>query len=143
MVAWRRIDLVLKAGAFLTELEVGAELGGGFEYAHTKLGSGIETRGRYLLAPQKSAFDERGGSPTLGLDPGAENVAGGCRSRRSKERKRAKSNSSGAARRCCAPVRRRTRIPRRTWRRTRVELDVGYGLVTHEGSGLLTTYSGV
>ena len=37
---------------------MGAELGGGFEYAHTKLGLGIEARRRYLLAHQKSAFDE-------------------------------------------------------------------------------------
>ena len=37
---------------------VGAELGGGFEYVQTKLGLGIEARGRYLLlAHQKLAFD--------------------------------------------------------------------------------------
>ena len=122
-LTWRRIDLALKADAFLTELEagaddrlpktvgdaqrlrlmvegrtawamseessltpvfeiggrwdggkaetgVGAELGGGFEYAHTKLGLGVEARGWYLLAPQKSAFDEWGASLTPKLDPG-------------------------------------------------------------------------
>ena len=37
-----------------------ADMGDGFEYTHTKLGLGIETRGRYLLAHQKSAFDEWG-----------------------------------------------------------------------------------
>ena len=42
----------------------------GVEYAHTRLGSGIEARGRYLLAHQKSAFDEWGASLMLKLDPG-------------------------------------------------------------------------
>ena len=113
VLTWRQIDVAVKADAFLTELEagaddrlpqtagdaqrlrlmlegrtawalseashltpifeidgrwdggkaetsVGAELGGGFEYAYTKLGLGIEARGRYLLAHQKSAFDEWG-----------------------------------------------------------------------------------
>ena len=52
------------------ETGVGAELGGGVEYAHTRLGLGIEARGRYLLAHQKTAFDEWGASLTLKLDPG-------------------------------------------------------------------------
>ena len=121
----RRIDVALKADAFLTELEaasddklpktagdaqrlrlmvegrtawalsdashltpmfeiggrwdggkaetgVGAELGGGLEYKRTRLGLGIEARGRYLLAHQKSAFDEWGASLTLKFDPGAD-----------------------------------------------------------------------
>ena len=37
-----------------------AEMGGGVEYAHTRLGLGIKARGRYLLAHQKAAFDEWG-----------------------------------------------------------------------------------
>ena len=45
-------------------------LGGGFGYAHTQLGLEIEARGRYLLAHQKSAFDEWGGILTLKFDPG-------------------------------------------------------------------------
>ena len=113
VLTWRRIDVALKADAFLTKMEagaddrlpetagdaqrlrlmvegrtawalseeshstpvfeiggrwdggkaetgVGAEMGGGLEYAHTKLGLGIEARGRYLLVHQKSAFDEWG-----------------------------------------------------------------------------------
>ena len=52
------------------ETGVGAELGGGVKYAHTKLGLGIEARGRYLLAHQKAAFDEWGASLTLTFDPG-------------------------------------------------------------------------
>lgn len=41
---------------------------GGFEYTHTKLELGIETRGRYLLAHQKSVFDEWGASLMLKVD---------------------------------------------------------------------------
>ena len=37
-----------------------------------KLGLGIEARGRYLLAHQKSAFDEWDASLTLRLDPGED-----------------------------------------------------------------------
>ena len=54
------------------ETGVGAELGGGVAYAHTKLGLGLEARGRYLLAHQKAAFDEWGASLTLKVDPGAD-----------------------------------------------------------------------
>ena len=108
MLTWRQIALALKAGAFLTELEVGADnrlpktagdaqrrrllledcttwalsedphvtlvfelrglWGGGFEYTHTKLGLGVEARGRYLLAHQKSVFDEVDASLTLKAD---------------------------------------------------------------------------
>ena len=54
------------------ETRVGAELGGGFEYAPTKLDLGIEARGPYLLVHQKSAFDEWRASLTLRLDPGVD-----------------------------------------------------------------------
>ena len=76
------------------ETGFGAELGGGIGYAHTKLGLGIEARGRYLLAQQKAAFDAWGASLTLTLKLS----------------------------------------------QAQAEFDVGYGLVTHEGTGLLTTY---
>ena len=75
------------------ETDVGAEMGGGIAYAHTKLGLGIEARWWDLLAHQKSAFDEWGASLTL-------------------------------------------------WP-AQVEFDLGYGLVTHEGLGLLTIYGGL
>ena len=40
------------------ETGVGTGLGVGAEYMHTKLGLGVEARGRHLLAHQKSAFDK-------------------------------------------------------------------------------------
>ena len=196
LLTWRRIELALKADAFLTELEagsedglpttagdaqrvrlmlegrtawamseeshltpifeiggrwdggkaetgVGAELGGGFEYAHTKLGLGIAARGRYLLAHQKSAFDEWGASLTLKLDPGAEQrglwlslapIWGAEASQveqmwGSAEALRTGEETDPETAPGLAPA--------------SVELDVGYGLVTHEGVGLLTTYGGV
>ena len=54
------------------ETGAGAELGGGFAYMHTPPGLGIEARGWYLLAHQKSAFDEWGASLTLRLDLGED-----------------------------------------------------------------------
>ena len=44
-----------------------AELGGGLEYLHTKLGLSIAARGRYLLAPQKSASPRNNSSSTAGM----------------------------------------------------------------------------
>ncbi len=194
VLTWRRIDVALKADAFLTELEagaddrlpktagdaqrlrlmvegrtawalsedahltpvfevggrwdggkaetgVGAELGGGFAYAHTKLGLGIEARGRYLLAHQKAAFDEWGASLTLKLDPGEAKrglwlalapVWGAEASQVEQMWGSAEVLQAGAesdTKPGLSPA--------------QVEFDVGYGLVTHEGAGLLTTYGGV
>lgn len=47
-------------------------MGGEFEYAHPELELGIAARGPYLLAYQRSAFDEWVTSPTLTLDPGID-----------------------------------------------------------------------
>ena len=194
VLTWRRIDVALKADAFLTELEagsddrlpetagdaqrlrlmvegrtawalsedshltpvfevggrwdggkaetgVGAEMGGGFEYAHTQLGLGIEARGRYLLAHQKSAFDAWGASLTLRLDPGADKrglwlalapVWGAEASQVEQMWGSAdvlRANGETDTQPGFSPA--------------QVEFDVGYGMVTHEGAGLLTTYGGL
>ncbi len=123
------------------ETGFGAELGGGMEYAHRTLGLGIEARARYLLAHQQSAFDEWGASLTLKLDPGRAKrglwltlapVWGAEASRveqmwGSAEAVRAGEEQDAAA----GPS------------LERFELDLGYGLATHEGAGLLTTYDGL
>ena len=194
VLTWRRIDVALKADAFLTEVEagaddrlpettgdaqqlplmvegrtawavsedshltpvfevggrwdggkaeagVGAELGGGVAYAHTTLGLGIEARGRYLLAHQKSAFDEWGASLTLRLDPGRDQrglwlalapVWGAEASQVEQMWGSADVLRAGAEADTppgLSPA--------------QVEFDVGYGMVTHEGAGLLTTYGGL
>ena len=119
----------------------GAELGGGLAYAHTKLGLGIEARGRYLLAHEESGFEEWGASLTLRLDPGRAGrglwlaFAPGWGAEASRvvqmwdgaDVVRADDGRDGAP--GVAPQ--------------RFELDLGYGLATHEGAGLLTTYGGV
>ena len=123
------------------ETGVGAEMGGGFEYAHTQLGLGIEARGRYLLAHQKSAFDEWGASLTLKLDPGADKrglwlalapVWGAEASQVEQMWGSAdvlRANGEMDTQPGFSPA--------------QVEFDVGYGMVTHEGAGLLTTYGGL
>ena len=118
----------------------GAELGGGLAYARRTLGLGIEARARYLLAHQQSAFDEWGASLTLKLDPGrakrglwltlapvwgaeasrVEQMWGSAEAVRAGEEQDAAAGPSPE----------------------RFELDLGYGLATHGGAGLLTTYGG-
>jgi len=113
------------------ETGFGAELGGGLEYAHRTLGLGIETRARYLLAHQQSAFDEWGASLTLKLDPGrakrglwltlapvwgaeasrVEQMWGSAEAVRAGEEQDAAAGPSPE----------------------RFELDLGYGLATHGG----------
>ena len=194
LLTWRRIDLALKADAFLAELEaesknglpktagdaqrlrlmlegrtawatsegaqltpsfevggrwdggkaetgVGAELGGGLEYRHVKLGLGIEARGRYLLVHQQSAFDEWGASLTLKLDPGeAERgpwlalapVWGTEASRIEQMWDSADVLHAGAGQSDAAGL-----SPER------LEVEWGYGLVIHEGAGMVTPYGGV
>ena len=123
------------------ETGVGAEMGGGFEYADTKLGLGIEARGRYLLAHQKSAFDEWGASLTLKLDPGEAKrglwlaVAPVWGAEASQvEQMWGSADVVRAGAETDAPP---------GLSPAQVEFDVGYGLVTYEGAGLLTTYGGV
>ncbi len=195
LFTWRKIDLAMKADAFLTGLEVGAaqglpkasgdaqrmrlmlegrtewpvsevsqvtpfleiggrwdrgdaetglgaELGGGLEFADTELGLSVEARGRYLLLHEESSFDEWGASVTLRLDPGEFGgglwftmapVWGAQGSRleemwRGASGLRAGVDPEDAARGLSAQ---------------RLDLDVGYGVVTHQGAGLLTPYGGV
>ncbi len=122
------------------ESGLGVEVGGGLAWVHTGLGLNVDARGRYLLAHGKSAFDERGGSLTVRLDPGRAgrgpwlafapgwgaqgsriaqiwDGAGGLRSNR----------SAGGT---------------RGWSPDRLALDAGYGLA-RGGAGLLTPYAGL
>ena len=124
------------------ETGVGAELGGGLEFADTELGLSIEARGRYLLAHEESSFDEWGASLTLRLDP--DELGGGlwftmapvwgARGSRLEEMW---SGASGL-RSGVGPDDAAAGLSAK-----RLDLDVGYGVVTHEGGGLLTPYGGV
>ena len=135
-----RLEVGGRWDAGKAETGFGAELGGGLEYTHRPLGLGIEARGRYLLAHQQAAFDEWGASLTLTLDPGRAKrglwltlapVWGAEASQveqmwGSAEAVRAGEDPEAAG---LAP--------------DRFELDLGYGLATHDGAGLLTTYGGL
>ena len=116
-------------------------VGGGVAYAHTKLGLGTEARGRYLLAHQKAAFDEWGASLTLRLDPGADEwglwlaLAPGWGAEASQvEQLWGSAEVLRAGAEAATPP---------GLSPAQVEFDVGYGMVTHEGLGLLTTYGGL
>ena len=122
------------------ETGFGAELGGGLEYAHRTLGLGIEARARYLLAHQQSASDEWGASLTLKLDTGRAKrglwltlapVWGAEASRVEQMWGSAEAVHAGEEPDAAAGP-----SPER------FELDLGHGLATHEGAGLLTTYGG-
>ena len=52
------------------ETGLGAEVSGGIAYRHARLGLGMETRGRYLLAHQASNMEEWSASMRLAIDPG-------------------------------------------------------------------------
>ena len=121
------------------ETGVGRELGGGVTYRHTRLGVGIEAGGRYLLAHQKAAFDEWGANLTFTLAPGPARrgwwltfapVWGAEASRVAQMWDSVEAFHAG-----------------RDWNGgvspNRLEMEWGYGLVTHEGAGLVTPYGGL
>ena len=121
------------------ETGVGGELGGGVTYRHTRLGVGIEAGGRYLLVHQKAAFDEWGANLTFTLDPGQARrgwwltfapVWGAETSRVAQMWDGAEAFHAGHDRNDGVSP-------------NRLEMEWGYGLVTHEGAGLVTPYGGL
>ena len=121
------------------ETGVGGELGGGVTYRHTRLGVGVEAGGRYLLAHQKAAFDEWGANLTFTLDPGQARrgwwltfapVWGAEASRVAQMWDGAEVFHAGRDRNGGVSP-------------NRLEMEWGYGLVTHEGAGLVTPYGGL
>ena len=126
------------------ETGAGAELAGGVAYTHAKLGLGIEARGRYLLAHEKDDFEDWGASLMLRIDPAVPGrglwltlapLWGGS----------ASADASGIW-----DGERAVRASRGFDSNTahglgpeQVYLKVGYGLTTHEGRGLLTSYGGI
>ena len=122
------------------ESGLGVEVGGGLAYVHTGLGLQVDARGRYLLAHRESAFDERGGSLTLRLDPGEAGRgpwlafapgwgAQGSRIAQMWDGAEGLRSNPGAG-------------GRSGWSPDRLDLDTGYGLA-RGGAGLLTPYAGL
>ena len=126
------------------ETGAGAELAGGVAYAHTKLGLGIEARGRYLLAHEKDDFEDWGASLLLRIDPAVPGrglwltlapLWGGSTA--------ADVSSVWDGERAIRASHGFDANPDRGLGPEQVDLEVGYGLTTHEGRGLLTSYGGV
>ena len=126
------------------ETGVGAELAGGVAYTHTKLGLGVEARGRYLLAHEKDDFEDWGASLMLRIDPAvpehglwltlapvwgrstAADASGMWDGERAIRASRGFDLETG-----------------RGWGPEQMDVEIGYGLATHEGKGLMTSYGGV
>lgn len=126
------------------ETGAGAELAGGVAYAHTKLGLGVEARGRYLLAHEKDDFEDWGASLMLRIDPAVPGrglwltlapLWGGSTA--------ADASSVWDGKRAIRASHDFDANPDRGLGPEQVDLEVGYGLTTHEGRGLLTSYGGV
>ena len=123
------------------ESGLGVEVGGGLAWVHTGLGLNVDARGRYLLAHRESAFEERGGSLTVRLDPGRAGrgpwlaFAPGWGA----------PGSGGPQLWEGAPGVRapRSAEARPRWAPDRLDLDAGYGLAQGGGAGLLTPYAGL
>ena len=115
----------------------GLEVGGGLAYSHT-MGLEVEAQGRFLVAHRKAAFDEWGGSLTVKFDPGQAGRgpwlafapgwgAEGSRAARIWDGKGVFRTGGGAEAPESSP--------------DRLALDMGWGLVTQGGAGLLTPYA--
>ena len=150
LAAGSRLGLSVEAGGRLdagaAEAGLGAEIGGGVEYRYAPWGVGVEARGRYLVAHQEEGFEDWGASLALRVDPG--------------ERERGLSVTvapmwgapassvealwSDAGLVAGAGSGREPGVePAPAWQPDSLEVNVGYGLVTHDdgnGTGLLTAY---
>ena len=118
------------------ETGMGGELGGGVTYRHTRLGVGVEAGGRYLLAHQKAAFDEWGANLTFTLDLGQAKRGWWLTFAQvwGAETSRVMQMWDGAEV-CHAGDDRNGGVAP-----NRLKMEWGYGLVTHEGAGLVTPY---
>ena len=124
------------------ETGFGVEMAGGLAYAHERLGLDVEARGRVLVAHREAAFDEWGASFTVKMDPGKPGRGPWL----------AFAPGWGAEGSRVAQMWDGTEVLRPDrgdedetpgLSPERLELDVGYGLPTHGGTGLLTPYAGL
>ena len=122
------------------ESGLGVEVGGALAYVHTGLGLEVDARGRFLLAHGETAFDERGGSLTVKLDPGQAGRgpwlafapgwgAQGSRIAQMWDGAEGLRSSRGVG---GTPG----------WSPDRLDLDAGYGMA-RGGAGLLMPYAGL
>ena len=123
------------------ERGMGAELGGGLDYRHVKLGLGIQARGRYLLAHEESGFDDWGLSLALELDPGAAGLGPSLTLAPTWGDPTSQAHSLWRSERMLGKAR---RGPEERMRRPdRLDVEFGYGFATWGNQGLHKLYSAV
>ena len=122
------------------ESGLGMEVGGGLTYMHTGLGLEVDARGRTLLAHGKSAFDERGGSLTVKLEPGEAGRGPRLAVRPGWGAQGSRITQMWDGAEGLRPSPSADGTP--GWSPDRLDLDAGYGLA-YRGTGLLTPYAGL
>lgn len=123
---------------------LGAEVGGGVAYTHTKLGLGVEAQGRYLLAHEEKAFEDWGASLKVRMDPGIKGQGfwlsmAPVWGRPSTGAERLWGGAGSAA---VVLDSSRDRSGRSGWAPGQLEMDLGYGVAMSDG-GLVTPYGGL
>lgn len=123
---------------------LGAEIGGGVAYTHTKLGLGVEAQGRYLLAHEEDAFEDWGASLKVRMDPGIKGQGfwlsmAPVWGRPSTGAERLWGGAGSAA---VVLDSSRDRSGRSGWAPGQLEMDLGYGVAMSDG-GLVTPYGGL
>lgn len=123
---------------------LGAEIGGGVAYTHTKLGLGVEAQGRYLLAHEEDAFEDWGASLKVRMDPGIKGQGfwlsmAPVWGRPSTGADRLWGDAGSAA---VVLDSSRDRRGRSGWAPGQLEMDLGYGVAMSDG-GLVTPYGGL
>ncbi len=151
LAAGSRLGLSVEAGGRLdagaAEGGLGAEIGGGVAYRYAPWGVGVEARGRYLVAHQEEGFEDWGASLALRVDPGERDrglsvtvaPAWGAPASSVEALWSDAGLAAGAG-----SGREPGAEPAPAWQPDSLEVNVGYGLVTHDdgngGTGLLTAY---
>ena len=126
------------------EKGLGAEVGGGLAYTHTKLGLGVEAQGRYLLTHQEEEFEDWGASLKVRMDPGIKGQGfwlsmAPVWGRPATGAERLWGGAGSAA---VVLDSSRDRSVRPGWAPGQLEMDFGYGVAVSD-DGLVTPYGGL
>ena len=126
------------------EKGLGAEVGGGLAYTHTKLGLGVEAQGRYLLTHQEEEFEDWGASLKVRMDPGIKGQGfwlsmAPVWGRPATGAERLWGGAGSAA---VVLDSSRDRSGRSGWAPGQLEMDFGYGVAVSD-DGLVTPYGGL
>ena len=139
-----RLEVGVRWDTGEAEKGLGAEIGGGLAYTHTKLGLGVEAQGRYLLAHEEKAFEDWGASLRVRMDPGVKGQGfwlsmAPVWGRPSTGAERLWGGAASAA---VVLDSSRDRSGRSGWAPGQLEMDLGYGVAMSD-DGLVTPYGGL